>query len=183
MAPPARAGRLIPASLRPAAVVLCLVFLAGVLSACGASSALQNAVLAPLSAIPQTDVVLETNLQSATEAGQTGASLSGLSGLSSTTGVPETSGAPTTPSVVSVASASGVSVYTAFNPADGHCLGTLVISSGSDLTVLGESAPGSYDFWFDASGPAACTASIFTTEASVPSGWATGDPASSWPGP
>lgn len=182
MEPRARGRRVISVRLRPALVGLFFVAVGGSLSACGASSALGSAVLAPLSAIPQTDVVLETNLESATEAGQAGAPLSGISGVASTVGVPETTGAPTTPSVVSVTSQAGVSIFTAFNPADKHCLGTLVISAGSDTTVLGESAPGSYDFWFGASGPAACTASIFTTETSVPTSWATGDPATSWPG-
>ena len=144
--------------------------LAVALSGCGASSALGSAVLAPLSALPQTDVVLETNLQSAVEAGQ-----------AQSGGLPETNGAPTTPGVVSVASASGASVYTAFNPADRHCLGTFVLTAGS-APVLGESAPGTYDFWFAPANASGCTAAGFTTETTVPSGWASGDPsAGGWP--
>ncbi len=80
------------------------------LSGCGASSALGSAVLAPLSALPQTDVVLETNLQSAVEAGQAQSGLQGISAISGAAqsgGLPETNGAPTTPGVVSVASALG----------------------------------------------------------------------------
>jgi hypothetical protein len=83
--------------------------------------------------------------------------------------------------VVSVASATGVSVYTAFNPADRHCLGTFVLAPGAAFAVLGETTPGTYDFWFGPTTAVDCTASVFTTEATVPSGWATGDPATSWP--
>jgi hypothetical protein len=161
--------------------------LAVVLSACGAGTALGNAVLAPLSALPQTDVILETNLQSAVVAGQAQGGLqdiSAISGAAEAGGLPETSGPPTAPGVVSVASATGVSVYTAFNPADRHCLGTFVLATGSVATVLGESAPGTYDFWFGPTSSSNCTAVDFTTESTVPSGWASGDPsASRWPGP
>ena len=158
--------------------------LSAALSGCGASSALGSAVLAPLSALPQTDVVLETNLQSAVVAGQAQSGLQGISAISGAAqsgGLPETNGAPTTPGVVSVASASGASVYTAFNPADQHCLGTFVLTAGS-APVLGESAPGTYDFWFGPANASGCTAAGFTTEATVPSGWASGDPSSGgWP--
>ena len=160
--------------------------LAGVLSGCGASAALGGAVLAPLSAIPETDVVMETNLQSAVEAGRAQAGLQGISAISGTAGtagLPETSGAPTSTGVVSVANASGVSVYTSFNTADRHCLGTFVLAPGTISPVLGETTPGTYDFWFQAANDAACTAAVFTTEATVPSGWAPGDPSSSWPMP
>jgi hypothetical protein len=144
-------------------------------SACGASTALGNAFLAPLSALTATDVVLETNLESAMESGIAQAGISGSSGGLTTTGP------PSTPGVVSVASATGVSVYTAFNPADRHCLGSFVIAAGAPFAVLGENAPGTYDFWFGPTSAAHCTASAFTTEAQVPAGWATGDPATSWP--
>jgi len=126
--------------------------------------------------LPDTDVVLETNLESALEGGTVQAGLSGSSGGLTTTGP------PTSPGVVSVASATGVSVYTAFNPADRHCLGTLVLAAGAPFAVLGETAPGSYDFWFGPTTAVDCTASAFTTDASVPPGWATGDPSTSWPG-
>jgi len=168
--------------------VLCALAFAGALSGCGASTALGNAVLAPLSVLSDTDVALETNLQSAVQGGLASSGLSGLSAISaisgsSNSGVPEVSGAPTSPGEVSVASATGVSVYTAFNPTDRHCLGTFVLASGSTATVLGASVPGSYDFWFGPTTAAACSAALFTNQASVPSGWAKGDPSSTgWPG-
>ncbi|MGA3351738.1 MAG: hypothetical protein ABSD85_00950 [Acidimicrobiales bacterium] len=148
-------------------------------SACGASTSLGNDFLAPLTALPATDVVFETNLQSAVQGGVVQAGLSGTSQLG---GLAETSGAPATTSEVSVASGTGVSVYTAFNPVDRHCLGSFVIPPGAAVTVLGESDAGTYDFWFSATTATGCTASIFTTEMSVPSGWASGDPSSTgWP--
>jgi hypothetical protein len=155
---------------------LALVAFAATLSSCGVSTTLGNAALAPLSALPDTDVVLETNLQSAVEGGVAQAGLSGSIGNLTTTGP------PTSPSEVSVASATGVSVYTAFNPVDRHCLGTFVLASGAPSVVLGETTPGTYDFWFGPTTAVDCTASEFTTEASVPSGWAAGDPSTSWPG-
>jgi hypothetical protein len=156
-----------------------LLGLSATLSACGASTSLGNDVLAPLSALPATDVVFETNLQSAVQGGVVQA---GLSGSSTLDGLAETTGAPTTTSEVSVAAGTGVSVYTAFNPADGHCLGTFVIAPGAVVSVLGESAAGSYDFWLGGATAAGCTASTFSTESTVPSGWASGDPSSTgWP--
>jgi len=149
--------------------------LATALSACGASTALGNAFLAPLSALSATDVVLETNLQSAVEGGIAQAGISGSSGGLTTPGP------PSTPGVVSVARATGAWVYTAFNPDDRHCLGTFVLAAGAPFAVLGETAPGTYDFWFGPTSAVHCTASTFPTEAQVPSGWATGDPATSWP--
>jgi hypothetical protein len=145
------------------------------LSGCGASAALGGAVLAPLSVLSDTDVILETNLQSAVTSGVTTPGDNGGGFI--------TSGPPTSPGVVSVANTTGVTVYTAFNPADRHCLGTFVLTPGSAFTVLGESAPGTYDFWFGPTTAVDCSASGFTSEATVPSGWAHGDPSSSgWPG-
>lgn len=159
-----------------------LVGVAATLSACGVSTALGNAELSPLAALPATDVIFETNLQSAVQVGQSEIGLSAVSGQSPA-GIPETSGPPATTSEVSVAHAGGAAVYTAFNPVDRHCLGTLELSPGAP-TVLGESLPGSYDFWFGPTTAQACTAGNFTGQASVPSGWASGDPSSSgWPSP
>jgi hypothetical protein len=164
-------------------VGLGLLALGTAVSACGASSALGSAVLAPLSALPATDVVFETNLQSAVEGGQAQTSLSGISGANEVGGLPETSGAPTAAGEVSAASVPGASVYTAFNPADRHCLGTLVIASGAAVTVLSETSPGSYDFWFGPTTAADCTASVFAAEPAASSVWASGDPSSTgWPG-
>ena len=123
---PGRANKL-PVALRVGLGCVCLLGLSATLSACGASTSLGNDVLAPLSALPATDVVFETNLQSAVQGGVVQAGLSGSSALD---GLAETTGAPTTTSEVSVAAGTGVSVYTAFNPADGHCLGTFVIAPG-----------------------------------------------------
>jgi hypothetical protein len=139
-------------------------------------------VLAPLSALPATDVVFETNLQSAVEAGPAQSGFSAISGANDTGGLPETSGAPSAAGEVSVASQTGASIYTAFNPADRHCLGTLVVAAGAGVTILGETTPGTYDFWFGPTTPADCTAGLFAADVTVPSGWASGDPsATGWP--
>ena len=145
------------------------VALCAALSACGASTALGNAVLAPLSTLSATDVVLETNLQTAIQGGLS-------AGLTTT-------GTPSAPGVVSVGSAAGVAVYTAFNPVDRHCLGTFVLSPGAAYEVLGETVPGTYDFWFGPTTAVKCTAATFTTESTVPAGWAKGDPSMGWPSP
>jgi len=179
--PNARVQHLTPAAVRSGLGLLAAVGLAAALSGCGASTALGNAVLAPLSALPETDVALETNLQLAVEGGAVQAGISGISGEAGA-GVPEVSGPPTAAGVVSVASATGVSVYTAFNPVDHHCLGTLVLQAGS-TAVLAESSPGSYDFWFGPTTATACTASLFTTQSQVPPGWAKNDPSTGWPLP
>jgi len=161
--------------------ILCFVALAVSISGCGASAALGSDVLAPLSVLPDTDVALETNLQTAVQGGAVLAG-TGVSGIASS-GVPEVSGPPTSASVVSVANTESASVYTAFNPVDRHCLGSLVLKPGSPTTVLGESVPGTYDFWFGHTTSSACSASIFGSESTVPSGWASGDPsATGWPG-
>jgi len=170
--------------LRASLGVFCLVAFAAAISGCGASgvsAALGSDVLAPLSVLPDTDVALETNLQTAVQGGAVAAG-TGISGIASS-GVPEVSGPPTSASVVSVANTASASVYTAFNPVDQHCLGTLVLKPGSPATVLGESAPGTYDFWFGHATASTCSASIFGSESTVLSGWATGDPsATGWPG-
>jgi len=173
----------------PAGMCVCLAGLAAfafsaALAGCGVSAALNNAAFAPLSVLPDTDVALETNLQTALQAGQVQTGLGNISGSEENGGVPETSGPPTSAGVVSVASITGVSVYTAFNPVDRHCLGAFVLAPGSAVAVLGENAPGTYDFWFGPTAAASCTASGFTTEATVPAGWAGGDPSSTgWPSP
>lgn len=178
-----------PAVSPPRAVRGALCALAGIaalaaaMSGCGASSALGSAVLAPLSALPETDVVMETNLQSAVQGGIAGGSISAISSISGS-GVPEVTGPPTSIGVVSVASTTFVSVYTAFNPADRHCLGTFVLKPGSPTAVLGETTQGTYDFWFGPTTATSCAASLFTSESTVPSGWASGDPSSTgWPLP
>jgi len=170
--------------LRVALASLGLFVLAAGLSACGASNALGSAVLAPLSVLPATDVVFETNLQSAREVATSDVGVSGISGLGNNGGGFTTDGAPSSPGLVSIASTTGLSVYSAFNPADRHCLGSFVIAPGATVTVLGQSSPGTYDFWFGPTTANDCTASIFTTETTVPSRWVSGDPsASGWPGP
>jgi len=172
-------------SFRTVLLGLAAVAASAALSSCGAGTALGNAFTAPLSVLSATDVVFETNLQTAVQGGTSlgGGSLPGISGISSVggSGIPEVSGPPTSPSEVSTASAAGVSVYTAFNPADRHCLGTFVLAPGSPTAVLGATSPGSYDFWFGPTNAQACTASSFSAETSVPSRWAKNDPSTTWP--
>lgn len=156
------------------------------LGACSsAATSLGNQFLAPLSVLPATDVVLETNLQLAHEgvaASSAGPGISGLSaGGASGSGVPIMSGPPTSPSVVSEASSrtGAAVVLTAFNPVDRHCLGILLLPTGA--TVLSQSSPGTYDFFFGPTTAGACASSTLITESTKPSSWAGNDPASSWP--
>jgi len=116
---------------------LAALALSAALAGCGASAALGNAVFAPLSVLPDTDVALETNLQTALQAGQVQTGLVNISSSEVNGGVPETTGPPDSAGVVSVASITGVSVYTAFNPADRHCLGAFVLAPGSAVIVDG----------------------------------------------
>jgi hypothetical protein len=157
---------------------LLLAALVASLSGCGVSSALGSAVMAPLTALPGTDVILDTNLQSAMQGGVTQAGLSGISDATGNGGGSTTARAPTTPQEVSVADETGVSMYTSFNPVDDHCLGLFVIRPGLVSPVLGESTTGKYYFWFGPTKVVDCTASNFTAEPTAPSGWAPGDPSS-----
>ena len=82
-------------------------------------------------------------------------------------------------------SATGVSVYTAFNPVDRHCLGTFVLAPGSATTVLGESTAGHLRLLVRPDDLDRVHGQHrFATEATVPTGWAKGDPSSTgWPLP
>jgi len=137
-----------------------------------ASTALGNAVLAPLSALSATDVVLETNIESAIEGGKLNLRRSG--------GELDDTGPPTHPGV-SVASTAGASVYTAFNPRP-HCLGALILSRVpptrcSERLCQGNTTSG----WSDDCGQ--LHGEHVHDESTVPAGWATGDPLHRWRAP
>jgi hypothetical protein len=140
-------------------------------SACGLENDASNAAEAPLGALKATDVVVETNLQSLeTPTGGIGSS------------VAQTAGPSTGPTVISVSSGAGrPTVLAGFNPDSNDCLGAIEITSPG-IAVLGESQPGTYDFWVTGTTSAACDAATFAATTSVPSGWPSGDPTSSgWP--
>jgi hypothetical protein len=157
---------------------------AAALSGCGgAATSLQNDVLAPLTVLGATDVMLETNLAAAVHAHEAdlaiGSAGSGISSVGTTPGG-VAGGPPTSESTVSQASNAGgnATVFSAFNPLTHHCLGIVLIDSpGSTSPVLGESAAGAYDLWFGPTTASACTASSLVAQTTVPGAWGSGDPA------
>jgi len=145
-----------------------------VASACSLSSDASSAIQAPLNILPESDVVVETNLQTAQSAAQAG----GLGGGAMAT----TSGPSTSYGVISARSGAGrASVYAGFNQLSDDCLGLMVLSTGSQ-PVLGETQPGTYYFWVLKTTPSVCDAATLAVTGSVPSGWPSGDPSTStWP--
>ncbi|MGH9171557.1 MAG: hypothetical protein ACRD0Z_11895 [Acidimicrobiales bacterium] len=140
-------------------------------AACGLSSVPQ-AVTAPLAVLPATDVVVEQNLQSVAESHGSGA----------VAVVGTVSGPSLNYHEVSESSSSGVLVLAGYNQLSGHCLGILRISAPVQ-PVLGESQPGTYDFWQLKGAASACDAASFASYAKVPQDWPAGDPTTGgWPG-
>jgi hypothetical protein len=142
----------------------------------GCTSSVQNALDAPIQAIPKTDVVVETNLQGAIQAAQTALEVSGSFssfGSSSAGSIDMTAGASGSPGQISyavIAGGDGI-VLVGWNRADQHCVGALYVHSALATPVLGESAPGQYYFIAPASSSSACSATSFATMASAPGGW------------
>ncbi len=155
--------------------VMALAMCGAGVSAAGCSTAHEaaTAVTAPLSVLPDTDAVVETNLTTASEGAIAGGGL----------GVQTTSGPSTSYNVISESSSPQVVVLAGFNQLSDDCLGLVKISAAS-VPVLGESQPGSYDFWVKGTEAASCNAASFAATSSVPQGWPAGDPSSAgWPLP
>jgi hypothetical protein len=135
-------------------------------AACGS---VQQAVTAPLAALSATDVVVEQNLQTVQQYPSGGL-----------TSVSLVSGPSLNYHQVSESRSTGLLVLASYNQLDRHCLGTVTITTGGS-TVLGESSPGTYDFWQLHGTAAQCDAASFAVYPRVPPGWGSGDPASGWP--
>jgi hypothetical protein len=158
---------------RQAWVAVCVLGLLA--SACSISNDVGNASNGPLGVLKVSDVVVETNLQTVASAGD---------GIGNG-GIATTSGPSTGYHEISVSSLAGYPMVLAgFNGLSDDCLGEVVITSPG-VQVLGETQPGTYDFWLTGltgTKSATCDAGSFAATTTVPSGWPAGDPSSSgWP--
>ncbi|HEV8065140.1 MAG TPA: hypothetical protein VGP46_09920 [Acidimicrobiales bacterium] len=163
-------------AIRFGVVALSSAGLAWLTSACSVSGT-TSAITAPLAVLPATDVVVEQNLATVVQAHGT----TGVSGLGGVTGIGVVTGPSLNYDEVSEGGGTGVTVFASYNQLDGHCLGVLELSS-TGVSVLGQSAPGTYDFWQVKGGSSLCDASSFAAYAGIPKDWPAGDPALSWPG-
>ncbi len=168
--------RLREQGLRALATALVLAGAGLTATACSLSNDASNALQAPLNILPESDVVVETNLNTAVTTSDTG----GLSG----SGVATTSGPSTSYGVISVSSGPGrPAIYAGFNQLSDDCLGMMVVPAGS-LPALGEGLAGTYYFWILKTTSSACDAATFALTPSLPSGWPKNDPTSGgWPKP
>lgn len=171
----------------PAAWVLAI---AGLLaSGCGAGQAVESVI----NTKNATDVVVQENLQVASELAQTllqtATSYTGFgSSDSSTSTLKLTSGSSTGPSVVSYLvpgwSNGQALVLAAYNTASENCYGIIDIGSPIMRPILGEQDAGTYDFTYPHVVSAGCNAGIVSEYPTPPPGWPVGDPAGSgWPKP
>lgn len=166
------------------------VFAAACLAACasslsGCTTQVANDLDAPLQAIGATDVVVETNVQSAMQAAeshlQTAGSLTGF-GAGDGGGVTLTAGPSPSDGDLSyaVTSGGGGIVIVGWNKADEHCIGAVWIGADTTAPVLGETGPNQqYDFVAPAASSSSCDASSFAGTTAAPSGWPE-DPSSGW---
>jgi hypothetical protein len=137
-----------------------------------------NAAIAPVGVIPATDVVVETNLQTALQLVQAyGAEQGGLTGFTASGWVPGASDAPGETSFD--APTAGAAVLAAYNNADRNCYGIVYIVSSSPTPVLGETGPGTSFFVAPHAPAGSCSSATFATEIAPPSGWPAADPSSS----
>ena len=158
---------------------LLLATLCAVTAACGVSNALSTAATGPLLALKASDTVVETNLQTAVTALQSGAPANQAG-----TGITTTAGPSTSYNVLSVSSTAGqVTVLAGYNQLSRDCLG-LVDVTGPGTTVLGQTQVGTYYFWIARSASSTCDAASFAATPAVPKGWPSGDPSpTGWPLP
>jgi hypothetical protein len=151
--------------VRGVAIVSTLALLA---SACSMTNDLGNPSNGPLGVLKVSDVVVETNLQSVATAAD---------GI--TAGITTTSGPSLGYKEISVSSAAGhPTILAGYNNLSRDCLGMVEITTPG-FPVLGETQPGTYDFWLLGTPASACDAASFSATTSVPTGWPAGDPTSS----
>jgi hypothetical protein len=128
--------------------------------------------------IPATDVVVQTNLQTALQQVQAYSAEQGtLTGFTASGWV---SGASDTPGETSFdAPTTGAAVLAIYNNADRNCYGIVYILTPPATPVLGETGPGTSFFVDPHAPPGSCSSAVFTTEIAPPSGWPSADPSSS----
>jgi hypothetical protein len=163
-------------SIRVGLVAVYALAVGSLTAACGLSGT-ASAITAPLAALPATDVVVEQNLATVVQAHGS----QGVSGLGGVSGIDVVTGPSLDYSEVSESSANGVTVYASYNQLDGHCLGILQLSAAG-TSVLGQTAPGTYNFWQLKGAASLCDAASFAVYPGVPKGWPSGDPSQNWPG-
>ncbi len=168
----------------------CLLVLAGALG-CGVLGAGCSTTQAakdfggPLSVIPRTDVVVETNIQAVVQAAQTvlqtTQSMASF-GAASSGGMDVTTGPSTTAGQISYAIAPGGEggVFAGWNHTDDHCLGMVYVASPVTTPILGETSPGQYEFVDRASSSSQCDAASFVGQSAAPSGWPRAPSSSGW---
>jgi hypothetical protein len=141
---------------------------------CSLANDATTAVTAPLTALPATDVVVETNLQTELQAAQAAAATG-----QAPSGGSFVAGPSSGPSVTSVAAPQpGAEVLVAYNNVTRDCLGILYLAAAPASAVLGESGAGTYYFTAPSTPSGACTASGFAALGTAPAGWPAGDPSS-----
>lgn len=163
------------ASLSAGALALAVAAGGVLASGCSLLSDAATSATAPLTALPATDVVVETNLETSLTVVRTGAATgAGLAGMPGFV-----AGASDNPSATSFARPSpAVTVLAAYNNVTRDCLGVAVLSAAPPAPVLGRTAAGSYYFVARSTPPGGCAASTFAADAAVPGGWPSGDPSS-----
>jgi hypothetical protein len=176
-----RLTRSLAVALVPAAMALA--------GGCSLANDAVSGITAPLGALPATDVVVETNLETdltllGSGGGLGGAGgglgvtgLGGAGGGAAGSGAPDgfVSGASTGPSVTSYAAPQpGVVVIVAWNDLTHDCLG--IARLGGTAAVLGESTVGTYDFVARRTPQGGCVASSFADSPAKPASWPAGDP-------
>lgn len=146
---------------------------------CGLFNDATTAATAPLSALPQTDVAVETNLETSLTAVEVLAAAGGGSSSEALAGTGLVSGPSSSPSETSYFSPGpGEAVLAALNDVTRDCLGIVHLATAASTPILGESAAGTYYFDEPSTAPGGCDASLFAVAASVPGGWPAGDPSS-----
>jgi hypothetical protein len=154
---------------------------------CSLLSDAATSATAPLTALPATDVVVETNLETQLTNAGLGAGLGLGSGIPGGqpggtlpfANAPVVSGPSTGPTEISSTTIGGGSLLIVeYNNLSQDCLGILRLSGAVGAVVLGESSPGTYYFVERSSPTGGCAASTFAAEATVPKGWPAGDPSS-----
>jgi hypothetical protein len=157
---------------------------------CSLLSDAATSATAPLSALPATDVVVETNLETQLGSGLglgSGAGLGGVTGVPGGqlggglpfAGAPVVSGPSTGPTEISSTTiGAGSFLIVEYNNLTQDCLGILRLSGSIGAVVLGRSSPGTYYFVERSTPTGGCASSTFAGEPTVPKGWPGDDPSS-----
>ena len=136
--------------------------------------------------IPRTDVIIETNIESALQAAQAELAVSGSFtgfGPASAGGTDVTAGPSTAAGQLSYAATTGGTgiVVAGWNHADQHCVGTVYLTRELPSPVLGLSSARQYDFVAPAPTALSCDATTFAASPATPLNWPELPSASGWP--